>query len=359
MITRPDPIYAMITRAFLEEDVVALLRYNKRKLLPLVENKGQNTVFPSLSSAPAGSSKLKSLGLTRRELLQQGGALAAVLACGVTAVAVDAKVSAPANRRRIYKSCKWGMIETGGSVLEKFQVCKEVGFDGMELISPSELKSDEVVRASLATGMPVHGLVDMKHWDIRLSSPDSAVRTEGRQLLEQAIRDCHAFGGFSVLLVPGKVNGADETHDDVWQRSIPEIRQVLPTASKLGVQVLIENVWNGFCEKPEEMRDYLDEINSPWVGAYFDIGNVRKFGPSEDWIRTLGRRIVKLDVKDWGQSNGFCKIGDGDVNWAAVRKALAELEFTGWCTAEVTGGDRAELADIARRMDSVLAIEHA
>lgn len=347
----------MITlRAFLEGDGVPVFRYNKQELLHLVQYRGQNTVFPSRSFTPAGSSKLNSLGHTRRELLQQGGALAAVLACGVPGRAVDASVPATSNRGRIYKSCKWGMIETDGSVLEKFQLCKEVGFDGMELISPSDLQSDEVVRASLETGMPVHGLVDKKGWDIRLSSPDPAIRTEGRQVLEQAIRDCHAFGGFSVLLVPGRVNSTDETHDDVWKRSIPEIRQVLPMASKLGIHVLVENVWNGFCEKPEEMRDYLDDINSPWVGAYFDIGNVRKFGPSEDWIRTLGRRIVKLDVKDWGRSNGFCKIGDGNVNWPAVREALSELEFSGWCTAEVAGGDRGELADIAQRMDKVLAI---
>ena len=105
------------------------------------------------------------------------------------------------------------------------------------------------------------------------------------------------------------------------------------------------------------MRDYLDEIDSPWVGAYFDIGNVRKFGPSEDWIRTLGRRIVKLDVKDWGRGNGFCKIGDGDVNWPEVRAALGEIGFTGWSTAEVRGGDRERLADVAQRMNNVLGLE--
>src|SRR5690606_21606361 len=148
----------------------------------------------------------------------------------------------------------------------------------------------------------------------------------------------------------------NETHDDVWQRSIEEIRKALPTASKLGVRILIENGWNGFCETPQRMRRYLDEIDSPWGGAYFDSGSVRKVSPSEDWIYELGHRIVKRDVKDWGQSNGFCKIGDGDVDWAAVRNALAEIGFTGWCTAEVQGGDRQRLADIAARMDRVLAL---
>jgi hexulose-6-phosphate isomerase len=288
-------------------------------------------------------------------LVATGGVVGAALFGAVPAMA-QGDQKAPANRGKIFKSVKWGMIGEGDSVLAKFELCRDLGYDGMELISPGDLKSAEVLAASEKTGMPVHGLVDMKHWQVRLSDPEESVRNEARADLEKALQDAKAFGGDTVLLVPGKVSGENETHDDVWQRSIAEIRKTLPTASKLGVRILIENVWNGFCETPELMRDYLDEINSPWVGAYFDIGNVRKFGPSEDWIRTLGHRIVKLDVKDWGKSNGFCKIGDGDVDWSAVRDALAETQFTGWCTAEVEGGKRDRLADIADRMNRVLAL---
>ena len=102
---------------------------------------------------------------------------------------------------------------------------------------------------------------------------------------------------------------------------------------------------------PEQFRDYIDEINSPWVAAYFDIGNCRKFGPAEDWVRTLGTRIVKLDVKDWGQDNGFCRLGEGDVDWPEVRKALAETGFSGWATRE--GADNS-LEDTAALMDELL-----
>ena len=154
--------------------------------------------------------------------------------------------------------------------------------------------------------------------------------------------------------MPGKVTGADETHDHVWQRSIAEIRKVLALASRLGIHILIENVWNGFCESADQFRDYLDEIDSPWVGAYFDIGNAQKFAPSENWIETLGSRIVKLDVKGWGVESGFCNIGSGDINWPAVRRALAKIGFNGWATAEVFGGDWDRLAEIYRNMDAAL-----
>ncbi len=298
---------------------------------------------------------------SRREFLQTSAVMAAsatLLGAAGISSAKEVAEKEPADvsgKGRIYKAVKWGMIGAGDSVLDKFRLQKELGYDGMELISPSNLKAEEVCRAIEATDMPVHGLVNMKHWEMRLSSPDPKIREQGVAFLEQSLRDARAFGGNSVLLVPGKVNGKDETHDDVWKRSIPEIRKVLPLASKLGVRVLIENVWNGFCETPEQYRDYIDEIGSTWVSAYFDIGNCRKFGESENWIRTLGNRIVKLDCKDWSQKNGFkSKIGDGDVNWPAVRQALADIGYTGWCTAEVDGGGREVLADIAERMNRAL-----
>lgn len=303
--------------------------------------------------------------LNRRHLLRAAasGTLGFIAArsFGETTANENAMVQAgmASDPHHVLKAAKWDMIQIDGSVLEKFQLQKELGFDGMELISPAELDPGEVRRASETTGMPVHGVVDVKHWENRLSSPNPAQRELGVSYLQQAIRDANSFGGFSVLLVPGRVTGDDETHDDVWNRSIPEIGKALPLASRLGVRILIENVWNGFCESPEQYRDYIDAIDSPWVGAYFDVGNCRKFGPSEQWIRTLGSRIVKLDCKDWSQADGFCKIGDGDVDWPAVRQALAEIRFSGWCTAEVPGGGREELADISLRMDRVLKSENA
>lgn len=280
----------------------------------------------------------------------------AVLASAIPARAQSDAAAAVAPEempKRLRKAVKWGMIDADGPAVGRFRLCKELGYDGIELVSPDAPPAQELRAASAETGMPIHGLVNNRHWQVRMSAPDQATRDQARAIQEQAIRDCAAMGGHAVLLVPGVVGG-DATHDEVWSRSIAEIRKSLPLCAALGVRVLIENVWNGFCETPERYRDYLDEIDSPWVGAYFDIGNCRKFGLSEDWIRTLGSRIVKLDVKDWGESAGFCKIGDGDVNWPAVREALDGVGFAGWCTAEVAGGGRERLSDIARRMDAVL-----
>ncbi|MEQ8846675.1 sugar phosphate isomerase/epimerase family protein [Botrimarina sp.] len=296
-------------------------------------------------ATPAGKVSRRGFGLT---------AAAAAAACSTPARAEGQPAPPPTDAgQTLRKAVKWGMIEVDGPPVERFRLCREVGFDGMELVSPGAPPVDQLRSAAAQTGMPIHGLVNSKHWHVRMSAPDQATRDRAREILEQALRDCAAMGGHTVLLAPGVVN-EEATHDEVWSRSIAEIRKALPLCAALGVRVLIENVWNGFCETPELFRDYLDEIDSPWVGAYFDIGNCQKFSPSEQWVRTLGSRIVKLDVKDWGADAGFCKIGEGDVDWPAVREALAEINYTGWCTAEVQGGGRERLADIARRMDAVL-----
>ncbi len=269
----------------------------------------------------------------RRQFLQTTSTIAAMATIGIGSVA-NADDSSP-RVPIIYTAIKGGGIgRDKAAMVARLKQLKALGFTGVEGGSPGIPDTRALREAIEEVDFPVHGVVDMVHWKERLSSPNPASRAVGVTALQQAIRDSYAVGGSTVLLVPGKVNGDEENHDHVWQRSIIEIRKVLPLASRLGIHVLIENVWNGFCEEPSQFRDYLDEIDSPWVGAYFDIGNCRKFGPAEDWVRTLGGRIVKLDIKDWGQKNGFCRLGEGDVNWPEVQKALVEIGFSGWATRE-------------------------
>lgn len=252
---------------------------------------------------------------------------------------------------------KGGMAGVGANLEEKFRIIKDLGYDGIELDSPGGQDKEEALAASRATGLPIHGVVDSIHWQTRFSDPSDEVRERAVEGLLTAIRESHAVGGSSVLVVPGVV---DETtrHDEACARSIVELRKALPLASQLGVFILIENVWNrmfyredgGDAQSAKQLADYLDEIDSPWVGSYFDIGNHQRFAKPAEWIRTLGKRIVKLDCKDWGVEGGFGKIGEGDVDWPAVRAALRDIHFSGWATAEVAGGDADRCAEILRNM---------
>lgn len=258
--------------------------------------------------------------------------------------------------RHIYKSLKWNMVRTEGSTLEKFRLVKELGYDGIELDSPDDVDKAEALKVSQQVGLPIEGIVNATHWQIRHSDPDEAVRALALKNMQTAIRDARLVGADSVLLVPGKVTDPDrESHDHVWERSIADIRRLLPLAEELKVRILIENVGNGFCTQPQLFAKYIDEINSPWVGIHFDIGNHVLLSQPADWIRVLGARIRKLDVKDRVKgSREMAPIGDGAVDWAAVRQALTEVGYRGWAAAEVPGGDRQRLAEVLAQMDRVL-----
>jgi len=285
----------------------------------------------------------------RRFLATTSLAAAATVSSQRLAAQDTAAGGAPSLEGRIFKAVKGGK-QGGETPLQFFERLKKLGFDGVE--SGNAKQAADYAEATEKTGVMFHGLVCGWHWGgSRLSSPDPEARAKGLANMEIDIRNTYRLGGSSVLLVPGKVGGQNETHEQVWDRSIAEVKKILPLASRLGVRVLIETVWNGFCESPDVFRDYIDAFDSPWVGAYFDIGNMQKFAPAEEWIRTLGNRTVKLDIKDWGRKNGFCRLGEGDVDWDKVRIALKEVGFSGWATRE--GRDR-NIEDTSSLIDQLL-----
>jgi hexulose-6-phosphate isomerase len=297
--------------------------------------------------------------VTRRNFLATSAATDAV--SGVADSAQPVEPSGP----RLKKAVKIGMVQEGKTLTDKFKLLKELGFDGVELNSPSNATADDVRRAKDETGLPVHGVVDSVHWKQYLSHPDPKVRAAGLAGLKTALNDAKAFGGTSVLLVPAVVN-KEVSYKDAYIRSQAEIKKALPLAAELKIKILFENVWNNFLLSPVEAARYIDEFDSPWVGAYFDVGNVVRFGWPEHWIQALGKRIGKLDIKEYsrklqatkGPYAGFrVKIGEGDCDWPAVMKSLKQIGYNGWATAEVRGGKRERLKEIAERMDRAFGVK--
>lgn len=296
--------------------------------------------------------------LSRRQFVQGTAAVVAAspFVCGA------APVTPTPLSERMYKTLKIGMVGVPGSLTEKFTAARKAGFAGVEMNSPG-MNVDDTKTAIVKSGLPVDGTVCSTHWSIRHTSPDAKQRATALTHLTDAIRDTHAVGGNTVLLVIG--HGDDGPEDEIWPRSIENIAQALPVASKYGVYIAIENVWNKFLyehggannQTADKFVQYVDELNSPWVGMQFDIGNHWKYGSPGDWIRTLGRRIVKLDVKGFSRKkDGFTKIGEGDLPWGDVRQALMDIEYTGWVAAEVGGGDATRLQEVSDNMDRVFGL---
>jgi L-ribulose-5-phosphate 3-epimerase len=242
-----------------------------------------------------------------------------------------------------------------GSPLAAFRTLKEAGFEGVELISPNRLDRREVLQARDQTGLIIHGVSGSRHWQDTLSDPDPQVVERGMAAIRQEFEDCRAYGGTTVLVVPAVVN-RKVGYRDAYRRSQENIRRLIPDAEKHGVKIAIEEVWNRFLLSPIEFSRYIDEFESPWVGAYFDVGNVVEFGYPEEWIRELGKRILKIHIKEYAKPQRFSYLlGEGkEIDWAAVRSALIAVGYQGWITAEVPFGKLDQMKDVVRRMDQLL-----
>jgi hexulose-6-phosphate isomerase len=289
-------------------------------------------------------------------------------ASAAASIALSAASSAEAAKKpKLKKAVKYGMIRPGKTPTEKFNIIKKLGFLGVEIDSPSGLDLTAIVKATKETGILVHGVIDSVHWRDTLSHPDEKVRAKGLAALRGALKDAKTVGADTCLLVPGVVN-KDVTFEQCWERSTAEVKKAIPDAEKAGVKIAIEVVWNNFITKPEQFVKYIDQFESKWVGGYFDVSNMVKYGvPPATWIRKLGKRMLKFDFKgysiekakkeknDWKGFN--VGIGEGSEDWPEVVKALAEVGYNGWATAEVASGDEKWLKDVSQRMDKILGLK--
>lgn len=260
-------------------------------------------------------------------------------------------------RLPIRKGVLLGMLPRNLSYADRFKLAADVGFEQMECpTAADEREAEEIKKASESTKFPIHSVMNMAHWKFPLSSSDPAVVAQSMKGMETSLRNAHLWGAETVLLVPAVVN-PQTSYRDAWTRSQQQIRKLIPLAEQLKVIIAVENVWNKFLLSPIEFANYVDSFRSPWVRAYFDVGNVVLFGYSQDWIRTLGKRIVKVHLKDFKfekRTAAFTALREGDIDWKEVYKALAEIGYKGTATVELPGGDADYLREVSRRVDLIL-----
>jgi L-ribulose-5-phosphate 3-epimerase len=281
------------------------------------------------------------------------------LAAGAAATWLRPQLSTASARLPIKKAVEFEMLPASMSIADRFQLARDVGFEQIECPTmPDQHEAEEAKKAAEKTGLRIHSVMNMAHWEFPLSSADPAVVAKSVKGMETSLHNAHLWGADTVLLVPAVVN-AQTSYHDAWVRSQEQIRKLIPMAQDLKVIIGIEEVWNKFLLSPLEFARYIDEFSSPWIRAYFDVGNVVIFGYPQDWIRTLGKRIVKLHIKDFKfQKHEVAKwvpLREGEINWPEVYKALAEIGYTGSATVELDNGNEAYLREVNKRFDLILS----
>ncbi len=257
----------------------------------------------------------------------------------------------------IKKGILLGMLPKNLSYADRLKMARDVGFEGIQAYTtPDRREAEEIKKAAEDAKVKIDSVMNMAHWQYPLSSSDPAVVEKSIEGMKTSLDNAKLWGASSVLLVPAVVNEGT-SYRDAWTRSQEQIRRLLPLAEDIGVTIAIEEVWNKFLLSPLEFATYIDQFASPWLKAWFDVGNVVLFGYPQDWIRTLGKRIVEVHLKDFKRLRDGYKwvnLGEGDINWAEVRKAFAEVGYSGFATTELEGGDEAYLRDVSARVDRLV-----
>lgn len=290
--------------------------------------------------------------MSRRELLATGAAVAVSSAAGAT--------NAPQDGPK--KAVIFGMLPGNLSIEDRMKLAADCGFHGVESSPIGDAAECERMRiAAEKAGIRVHSVI-YGGWDPPLTHPDPAKQEKSFQNAVAALHSAKNMGADDILLVPGVVD-KNTRYVDAYKRSQEHIRRLIPVAEELKTFICVEEVWNNFLLSPMEYSAYIDSFKSPWVKSYFDVGNVVAFAWPEDWIRTVGKRIKKVHIKDYkggpglfgSRGGNFVNIRDGSINWPEVRKAFAEVGYTGFMTLELGGGDEAYLRDLSARFDKILA----
>lgn len=303
--------------------------------------------------------------MKRRNFIKSAALLSGVGAVSsVSASATSKLFESSASTKILKKGLGYGMIKEDLSLTDKFKLAKDLGFDGVELNSPVEFSISQILEAKEKSGIELPSVVNKDHWSKPLSDPDPAVRQYCIDSVAQSLRDVKALGGDTVLVVPGVVN-EKVSYEQAYNTSLDSVRKLIPYVEETGMYVALENVWNNFILSPVEAKRFVDEINHPLIGWYFDIGNILRYGWPEHWIKTLNARIKKLHIKEFSRElmnseglwAGFkVDLLKGDNNWPVVMKAVHEIQYKGgWLTAEVNGGDRKELKKISEEMDTIIS----
>lgn len=235
----------------------------------------------------------------------------------------------------------------GQTIQEQMAAASRAGFLGFEPIlaeeGPFSLETTKEQALALkadanALGIQIHSILSGLAWAYPLTSSDATIRQKAADTIKKQLELASYLGCESILVVPGAVT-ADISYDRAYENAMTELSKLANLAQSCQVQLAVENVWNKFLLSPLEMRSFLDDINSPWVKAYFDVGNVVEFGFPEQWIRILDKRIAMVHVKDYlipaGRRGGWVDILSGDVPYDRVFQAFADIGYSGWVTAEV------------------------
>ncbi len=273
--------------------------------------------------------------------------------------------------------CSWGTLEFGSvkgdrtSPSDMLDELAAAGYTGTELgdwgffpTDPARLAAELKQRQLDLTGAYVGtSLQDTRCWDACLAEN---LRT-ARQLARVAEINRQDIAPFLVLALnngtdpvrtgnAGRITPAMGMDDDSWQtlaRSCVETARIV--REEAGIPTVFHHHAAGYVETPDELVR-LAEMTEDSMGIVFDTGHFALGAGRADtileYMTHLEERILYVHFKDWSSSAArrvqaqnldyfasvgegiFCELGQGDVDFPAVRDWLLTRGYAGYITVE-------------------------
>ena len=257
------------------------------------------------------------------------------------------------------------------------QAVKGAGFEGIELsigdagvlhIESSEADCQAIRQQVDAGGLALQTAACGLSWGLNPTSNEPSVRAAAIDAHRKALQRAGWLGCQAMLMVPGVVTSPiapDECvrYDHAVARVQEAVEALLPTAEESGVDLCLENVWNGLFLSPLELRDFVDQFSSQRIGVYLDVGNLLRYHQyPPHWIELLGERIKRVHIKEFNETFGFVggymfsDLMNGQVPWAATMQALRDVGYDRTLVAEMLPHDSGTLERTSAAMNVILAM---
>lgn len=223
----------------------------------------------------------------------------------------------------------------------------ELNIDGKNAASAHSLTMDtteaelrEILHKAEHFGLEIASVSTSLYGNL-LGSDDKNEREQGKDILRKQMICAAALDADSILAVPGADITGGASIAQAFENAYLALSEMKEEIEYSKIYVCLENVWNGFFTSPFDMADFIDRLNSPYIKAYYDVGNTVAFSDTVSWVSVLGERIQRIHIKDFKRNGGLNGGGDfvdllsGDINWPKVITALKNIGYDGYLTAEV------------------------
>ena len=227
-------------------------------------------------------------------------------------------------------------------LIKAVELAKKIGYDGAEVVFDDGLLDPRSITRQVregirSVGLEIPSVATGVFWKYNLGSPDEGERRRGLEYVRLGLELARDLGAKVLLVVPA-VARPEVPYEATYDYAKLSLREAAKVAEDLGVVIGVENVWNKFLYSPLEFRRFIDEVNSDYVQAYLDVGNLVNFGYHEHWIGLLRGRIAMVHVKDFdvnvGNIRGFRHVGRGSIDWPKVVKLLKQAGYDGFLNVE-------------------------